>query len=65
MLVNLGLAALSDEQYPLFIAHSTSAYPCKPEELNLKMIQTLAQPNTGTGVPAQYDGTKPGWLPLP
>jgi N-acetylneuraminate synthase len=27
--------------YPLMIAHSTSAYPCKPEELNLKMIQTL------------------------
>src|SRR6201996_8770507 len=30
-----------DENYPLMIAHSTSAYPCKPEELNLKMIQTL------------------------
>ena len=30
-----------DENYPLFIAHSTSAYPCPPEELNLKMIQTL------------------------
>jgi N-acetylneuraminate synthase len=27
--------------YPLMIAHSTSAYPCKPEELNLRMIQTL------------------------
>jgi N-acetylneuraminate synthase len=23
------------------IAHSTSSYPCKPEELNLRMIQTL------------------------
>ncbi len=30
-----------DENYPLLIAHSTSAYPCKPEELNLKMIHTL------------------------
>ena len=27
--------------YPLMIAHSTSAYPCPPEELNLKMVQTL------------------------
>jgi N-acetylneuraminate synthase len=27
--------------YPLMIAHATSAYPCKPEELNLRMINTL------------------------
>ncbi len=27
----------------LLIAHSTSAYPCKVEELNLKMIHTLGQ----------------------
>ncbi|MCZ2473710.1 MULTISPECIES: N-acetylneuraminate synthase family protein [Aquirufa] len=27
--------------YPLMIAHATSAYPCKPEELNLRMIKTL------------------------
>jgi N-acetylneuraminate synthase len=27
----------------LLIAHSTSSYPCKPEELNLRMIQTLKQ----------------------
>lgn len=25
----------------LMIAHATSTYPCKPEELNLRMIQTL------------------------
>jgi len=25
----------------LLLAHSTSSYPCKPEELNLKMITTL------------------------
>ncbi len=25
----------------LIITHATSAYPCKPEELNLRMIQTL------------------------
>jgi N-acetylneuraminate synthase len=26
----------------LLLAHSTSSYPCRPEELNLAMIQTLA-----------------------
>ena len=30
-------------QSRLLIAHSTSSYPCKPEELNLRMIQTLRQ----------------------
>lgn len=28
--------------YPLMIAHATSAYPCKTEELNMRMINTLA-----------------------
>lgn len=27
----------------LLVAHSTSSYPCKPEELNLRMIRTLRQ----------------------
>ncbi|MFA5882570.1 MAG: N-acetylneuraminate synthase family protein [Acidimicrobiia bacterium] len=27
----------------LLLAHSTSAYPCEPEELNLRMIPTLAE----------------------
>lgn len=47
-----------DENYPLFIAHSTSAYPCKPEELNLRMIQTLA--NKYPGVPIGYSGHETG-----
>ncbi|HEY9002095.1 MAG TPA: N-acetylneuraminate synthase family protein [Mucilaginibacter sp.] len=47
-----------DEDYPLFIAHSTSAYPCKPEELNLKMIQTLAKKYPG--VPIGYSGHETG-----
>jgi YrbI family 3-deoxy-D-manno-octulosonate 8-phosphate phosphatase len=47
-----------DENYPLFIAHSTSAYPCKPEELNLKMIQTLAKKYPG--VPIGYSGHETG-----
>jgi len=47
-----------DKNYPLFIAHSTSAYPCKPEELNLKMIQTLAA--NYPGVPIGYSGHETG-----
>ncbi|MDB5155937.1 MAG: family hydrolase, partial [Mucilaginibacter sp.] len=44
--------------YPLFVAHSTSAYPCKPEELNLKMIQTLK--NKLPGIPIGYSGHETG-----
>ena len=47
-----------DENYPLLIAHSTSAYPCKPEELNLKMIQTLAKKYAD--VPIGYSGHETG-----
>lgn len=47
-----------DPHYPLMIAHSTSAYPCKPEELNLKMIQTLA--HKYPGVPIGYSGHETG-----
>jgi sialic acid synthase SpsE len=47
-----------DENYPLMVAHSTSAYPCKPEELNLKMIEILRGlfPN----VPIGYSGHETG-----
>ena len=47
-----------DENYPLMIAHSTSAYPCKPEELNLNMIKTLSEmfPN----IPIGYSGHETG-----
>jgi N-acetylneuraminate synthase len=38
----------------LLIAHSTSAYPCPPAELNLRMIQTLRQ--LFPGVPIGYSG---------
>jgi YrbI family 3-deoxy-D-manno-octulosonate 8-phosphate phosphatase len=47
-----------DPEYPLFIAHSTSAYPCKPEELNLRMINTLAKKYPG--VPIGYSGHETG-----
>lgn len=47
-----------DEEYPFFIAHSTSAYPCKLEELNLSMIQTLTR--RYPGVPVGYSGHETG-----
>jgi N-acetylneuraminate synthase len=42
----------------LMIAHSTSSYPCPPEELNLRMIHTLQEmyPNTPIG----YSGHETG-----
>jgi N-acetylneuraminate synthase len=45
----------------LLIAHSTSTYPCPPEELNLRMIRTLRQrfPFTVVG----YSGHEPGLAP--
>jgi N-acetylneuraminate synthase len=42
----------------LLIAHSTSAYPCPPQELNLKMIDTLAE--LYPGVPIGYSGHETG-----
>ncbi|MFC0186088.1 N-acetylneuraminate synthase [Pseudarcicella hirudinis] len=47
-----------DENYPLMIAHSTSAYPCKPEELNLRMINTLQAKYPDA--PAGYSGHETG-----
>jgi sialic acid synthase SpsE len=54
----VALVRAFDENYPLMIAHSTSAYPCKPEELNLKMIQTLG--NKYPHVPIGYSGHETG-----
>ena len=42
----------------LMIAHSTSAYPCPPAELNLKMIYTLQQ--LYPEVPVGYSGHETG-----
>jgi N-acetylneuraminate synthase len=47
-----------DSDYPLSIAHSTSAYPCKPEELNLRMIHTLK--NMFPDTPIGYSGHETG-----
>jgi len=45
----------------LVIAHATSAYPCEPEELNLKMIVTLRE--EFPGVPVGYSGHEVGLVP--
>ena len=41
----------------LLICHATSAYPCRPEELNLRMIQTLRDRYQ---VPVGYSGHETG-----
>ncbi len=41
----------------LVICHATSTYPCKPEELNLRMIGTLGHE---FGVPVGYSGHETG-----
>jgi N-acetylneuraminate synthase len=66
MMISTGMSTLEEiesaveslGQQNLLIAHSTSAYPCKPEELNLRMITTLRQmyPN----VPIGYSGHETG-----
>ena len=44
----------------LLITHATSTYPCEPEELNLRMIQTLRQKFS---CPIGYSGHEVGLIP--
>ncbi|HEY3249647.1 MAG TPA: N-acetylneuraminate synthase family protein [Ignavibacteria bacterium] len=46
------------------IMHSTSSYPCKSEELNLKMITTLKKmyPNVPIGYSGHEVGLAPTWV---
>lgn len=48
-------------QQNLLITHCTSTYPCEPEELNLRMIQTLRQ--EFPEVPIGYSGHEVGLVP--
>lgn len=51
IIISTGMSTLDEIQaavdllgmHNLLIAHSTSSYPCPPQELNLRVIQTLAQ----------------------
>lgn len=47
----------------LLIAHSTSSYPCRYEELNLKMITTLRNkyPDNPVGYSGHETGLSPTW----
>jgi N-acetylneuraminate synthase len=45
----------------LIIMHCTSTYPCEPEELNLKMVQTLRQEFPDN--PIGYSGHEVGLVP--
>jgi N-acetylneuraminate synthase len=45
----------------LIITHATSTYPCEPEELNLKMIESLRK--EFPGVPVGYSGHEVGLVP--
>ncbi|MBN2047386.1 MAG: N-acetylneuraminate synthase family protein [Anaerolineaceae bacterium] len=44
----------------LIITHATSAYPCAPEELNLRMVQTLREE---FNCPIGYSGHEVGLVP--
>jgi len=57
--IKRGVDAVGAED--LVIMHCTSTYPCKPEELNLKMIETLRSefPNNPIG----YSGHETGLVP--
>ena len=49
------------DQKNLMIAHTTSSYPCKNEELNLRMIETLK--NKYKNIPIGYSGHEVGLAP--
>ncbi len=57
--IQRGVAAVGLDN--LIIMHCTSAYPCEPSELNLRMIETLRRefPNTPIG----YSGHEVGLVP--
>lgn len=49
------------DKYNLLLAHATSAYPCKNEELNLRMIDTLRKKYSE--IPIGYSGHEVGLAP--
>ncbi len=69
VLISTGMSTMEEIENPvdniglekLLIAHSTSSYPCKYEELNLKMISTLR--NKYHGTPIGYSGHETGLAP--
>jgi N-acetylneuraminate synthase len=54
--IEAAVAAAGEEN--LLLAHSTSAYPCRPVELNLRMIHTLRE--RFPAIPVGYSGHELG-----
>lgn len=50
-------------RHDLLLAHATSTYPCPPADLNLRMIETLAQlyPECPVGYSGHETGLAPTW----
>ena len=67
IIISTGMSTMEEIQHAvdllgtdnLIILHSTSTYPSKPEELNLKMVQTLAN---RFPVPIGYSGHEVGLI---
>ncbi len=57
--IKMGIAIAGEEN--LLLMHCTSTYPCEPEELNLRMIQTLR--NEFMNIPIGYSGHEVGLVP--
>jgi N-acetylneuraminate synthase len=57
--IKMGVAIAGEEN--LLLMHCTSTYPCEPEELNLKVIQTLR--DEFTNLPIGYSGHEVGLVP--
>jgi N-acetylneuraminate synthase len=57
--IHKGVNAVGEDN--LVIMHCTSTYPCEPEELNLKMIETLR--NEFPKNPIGYSGHEVGLVP--
>jgi N-acetylneuraminate synthase len=57
--IKMGVGIAGEED--LILMHCTSTYPCEPDELNLRMVETLRQefPN----VPIGYSGHEVGLVP--
>ena len=57
--IHQGVGVAGEEN--LILMHCTSTYPCEPEELNLKMVETLRRefPN----IPIGYSGHEVGLVP--
>lgn len=71
LIMSTGMSTLDEIEYAvetfdtenLLIAHTTSSYPCKNEELNLRMILTLKEkyPDVPIGYSGHEVGLAPTW----